>query len=216
MLGHLATDEPRAPTVVIELKAEKRANYPMRSDVYRDGVPIGSARGLSFLGPIVKGSDLASRSQRARFSFYIHAGVVGNGTNCVLLPAAAGSGKSSLTMALVHRGFQYFSDEVALVEPETFHVPPMPLAMAIKEPGWELAARYYPALKSLPVHVRSNSKVHTLPSAAWKCSGASTFSRASYHFPTLTKRERRPNLCRFLGQRRWDGSWISAWAYGDG
>ena len=56
VLGHLATDEPRAPTVVIELKAEKRANYTMRSDVYRDGVPVASARGLSFLGPIVKGA----------------------------------------------------------------------------------------------------------------------------------------------------------------
>jgi hypothetical protein len=159
VLGHLATDEPRAPTVVIELKAEKRANYTMRSDVYRDGVPIASARGLSFLGPIVKGAIWQSAVSAHDFFFYIHAGVVGTGTNCVLLPAAAGSGKSSLTMALVHRGFQYFSDEVALIEPGTFRVPPMPLAMAIKEPGWELAGRYYPALESLPAHVRSDSKV---------------------------------------------------------
>jgi hypothetical protein len=131
----------------------------MRSDVYRDGVPIGSARGLSFLGPIVKGAIWQAAVSAYDFFFYIHAGVVGTGTSCVLLPAAAGSGKSSLTMALVHRGFQYFSDEVALVEPGTFHVVPMPLAIAIKEAGWELMARYYPGLESLPAHIRNDSKV---------------------------------------------------------
>ena len=135
VLGHLATDEPCGPTLTIELKAEKRANYTMRSDVYRDGVPIASARGLSFLGPIVKAAIWQAAVSAHDFFLYIHAGVVGNGTSCLLLPATAGSGKSSLTMALVHRGFQYFSDEVALVEPGTFHVLPMPLAMAIKDSG---------------------------------------------------------------------------------
>jgi hypothetical protein len=159
VLGHLATDERRPPTVIFELKAQHRPNYTMRSDVYRDGIPIGSARGLSFLGPIVKGAIWQTAIRAHDFLFYIHAGVVGNGASCLLLPAAPGSGKSSLTMALVHRGFQYFSDEVALVEPESFHVVPMPLAMAIKEPGWELMARYYPALESLPIHVRNDSKV---------------------------------------------------------
>jgi len=159
VLGHLASDEPCAPTLVIELKAEKRANYTMRSDVYRDGVPIASARGLSFLAPIVKAAIWQTAVSAHDFFFYIHAGVVGNGTSCLLLPAAAGSGKSSLTMALVHRGFQYFSDEVALIEPGTFHVLPMPLAMAIKESGWDLMGRYYPALESLPIHIRKDAKV---------------------------------------------------------
>ena len=159
VLGHLATDEPCGPTLTIELKAEKRANYTMRSDVYRDGVPIASARGLSFLGPIVKAAIWQAAVSAHDFFLYIHAGVVGNGTSCLLLPATAGSGKSSLTMALVHRGFQYFSDEVALVEPGTFHVLPMPLAMAIKDSGWELMARYYPALELLPIHIRSDFKV---------------------------------------------------------
>ena len=159
VLGHLATDEPCEPTVIIELKAEHLPHYRMRSDVYRDGIPIGSARGLSFLGPIVKGAIWQSAVNSHDFLLYIHAGVVGNGRSCMLLPAAAGSGKSSLTVALVHRGLQYFSDEVALVEPETFDVLPMPLATAVKQPAWELMARYRPDLESLPIHVRTDSKV---------------------------------------------------------
>jgi hypothetical protein len=93
------------------------------------------------------------------FLFYIHSGVVGTGASCVLLPAAAGSGKSSLTAALIHRGFRYFSDEAALIAATTFHVSPMPLAICIKSTGWDLMARYYPEIWSLPVHVRSDGKV---------------------------------------------------------
>jgi hypothetical protein len=131
----------------------------MRTDVYRDRVPIGCARGLSWLAPIVKSALWDSAIRAHDFLMYIHAGVVGTGRSCVLLPAAPGSGKSSLTAALVHRGFRYFSDEVALIEPATFHVPAMPLAMAIKSAGWELMARYHPAIESLPIHVRNDAKV---------------------------------------------------------
>jgi hypothetical protein len=62
-------------------------------------------------------------------------------------------------MALVNRGFLYFSDEVALIEPHSFRVPPVPLAMCVKSTGWDLMSRYYPEIPSLPVHVRSDAKV---------------------------------------------------------
>ena len=159
VLGHLASDEPGVASVVIDLKAEPLEHHCMRSDVYRDRVPIGCARGLSWLGPIVKAAMWQSAVGAHDFLMYIHAGVVGTGKSCVLLPAAAGSGKSSLTVALVHRGFRYFSDEVALIEAATFHVPPMPLAMAIKSTGWDLMARYHPGIESLPIHVRNDGKV---------------------------------------------------------
>jgi hypothetical protein len=93
------------------------------------------------------------------FLFYVHAGVVGTGETCVLLPAAAGSGKSSLTAALTHRGFRYFSDEVALIEPQTFLVPPMPLAFCVKSTGWDVIARYYPEIRALISHERMDGKV---------------------------------------------------------
>jgi hypothetical protein len=159
IIGHLATDDHVAPTIVIDINATMLDNGHLRSDVYRDGIPIGRAPRLSEMAPIVKAALWQSAINAHDFLFYIHAGVVGTGASCVLLPAAAGSGKSSLTAALVHRGFRYFSDEVALIEPTTFHVSPMPLAMCIKSTGWDLMARYYPGILSLPVHVRSDEKV---------------------------------------------------------
>jgi hypothetical protein len=159
VIGHLAIDDHFEPTIVIEINAKMLNNGHLRSDVYRDGIAVGRAPRLSQVAPIVKAALWQSAINAHDFLFYIHSGVVGTGASCILLPAAAGSGKSSLTAALVHRGFRYFSDEVALIEPTNFHVSPMPLAMCIKSTGWDLMARYYPGIWSLPVHVRSDGKV---------------------------------------------------------
>jgi hypothetical protein len=158
-IGHLAADETCPPSTVIELRVERCPDLAVRSDIYRDGAPYSYARRISWLVPVVKAVLWESAISAHDFLFYIHAGVVGIGKTCVLLPAASGSGKSSLTMALIHRGFRYFSDEVALIEPGSFQVPPMPMAMAVKDSGWDLISRYYPALESLPIHVRCDGKV---------------------------------------------------------
>src|SRR5215469_15121217 len=80
------------------------------------------------------------------------------GDKRVLLPAAAGSGKSSLTAALVHRGYRYLSDEVALIEPSTFRVPPVPLAVCVKSTGWDVMRRYFPDIEALMAHQRADGK----------------------------------------------------------
>jgi hypothetical protein len=157
VIGHLATDEVFAPTVVIDIKATRLANGELRSDIYRDGAPVGCALRVSRLAPIVKSGLWQSAINAYDFLLNIHAGVVASGDHCILLPAATGSGKTSLTAALVHCGFRYFSDEVALVGPR-FLVSPMPLAMGIKATGWHLMAQYYPGILSLPVHLRNDAK----------------------------------------------------------
>jgi hypothetical protein len=159
VIGHLAIEDHVAPDIVIDISAELLKNGHLRSDIYRDGSPIGRARRLSHVAPIVKAAIWQSAINAHDFMFYIHAGVVGMGASGILLPAAAGSGKSSLTMALVHRGFLYFSDEIALIEPGTLRVPPVPLATCVKSTGWDLMSRYYPQMETLPIHVRSDGKV---------------------------------------------------------
>jgi hypothetical protein len=159
VIDHLATDDRSVPTVVIDIQGVIRDDGHLRSDVYRDGNPIGFVHRLSHLGPVVKGALWQSAVNAYDFLFYIHAGVVGTGEACILLPAAAGSGKSSLTAALTHGGFRFFSDEVALIERSTFRVPPAPLAICVKSTGWDLMARYYPDLLALPVHWRHDDKL---------------------------------------------------------
>jgi hypothetical protein len=96
------------------------------------------------------------------------------GDTCILLPGAQGSGKSSLTAALSHRGYRYFTDEVALIERDTLEVPPMPLSLCVKSTGWDLMARYYPGVATVPTHRRMDSKiVRYLPPPSGAAHGAS-------------------------------------------
>ena len=159
VIGHLGTDDKCAPTTIIDIRAEMLADGHLRSDVYNDRLPVGCAPKLSRLGPIVKSALWQSAINAHDFLFYIHAGVVATDEGCIVLPATAGSGKSSLTAALVHHGFRYFSDEVALIEPATFRVPPMPLATCVKSTGWDVMAPYFPEILLLPVHLRGDAKI---------------------------------------------------------
>jgi hypothetical protein len=159
-LGHLMTGETVEPTILIEVHGTILGSRgSVRSHIYCDGSPIQFTTGLHRLAPAVKSLFWKLAIGAYDFFFYFHAGVVGTGDKCILLPAASGSGKSSLTAALVSRGFRYLSDEVALVEPVTFRVPPVPLALCVKSTGWDLMSRYFPNIRALMGHQRMDGKV---------------------------------------------------------
>ena len=159
VIGHLASDEAFTPTDVIDIRGDRVDGGHIRSQVYRNREPIGEVRRPALLGPFVKSMIWQSAVKRYDFLFYLHAGVVGTGERCILFPAAAGSGKSSLTAAMTHRGYRYYSDEVALVQRQTFHVPPMPLAICVKDSGWEVMSKYFPNIANLFAHRRGDGKL---------------------------------------------------------
>ena len=113
---------------------------------------------LNELAPLVKRTLLVDAIDGCSSLLSIHAGVVRSPRGCLLLPAAAGSGKSSLTAALIRAGFVYLSDEVALLEEETLRVRPVPISLCVKEGGWDLLAPRYPELRDLAVHHRWDDK----------------------------------------------------------
>jgi hypothetical protein len=167
-LGHLAFDGSAEPTILIDIQAAVFGSRgSVRSYIYCDGRPVQFTTGLFRLAPEVKFLIWQQAVERFDFLFYIHAGAVGVGDRCVLLPAAAGSGKSSLTAALVHRGYRYLSDEVALIQPTTFRVPPVPLAVCVKSTGWNVMSRYFPQIRKLMSHQRMDGKdIRYIPPAA--------------------------------------------------
>jgi hypothetical protein len=159
VIGHLKADENTAPTLAIDITGVPTREGQIVSDIYCNGKPEAQAGRLSKLGPLVKAALWREAVNSSDFLLDLHAGVVGRNGRCILLPAAAGSGKSSLTAALVHAGYDYFSDEVALVEPGTFRVRPVPLATCVKSTAWDLMSRYYPELPTFPIHRRDDGKV---------------------------------------------------------
>ena len=190
VIGHLATDNDTMPSFILEIQAVMLRDNQIRSNVYRDRMGIETAPRLSYLGPVVKAVLWEAAVGAHDFLFYIHAGVVGAGESCILLPAAAGSGKSSLTAALTHAGFRYFSDEVALIDRTTFRVPPVPLAICVKDTGWDLMIRYHPTSRRFPsigdATKKSCGTSHPLP--VWRSSRRRRSAISSSRATTRTRR----------------------------
>ena len=160
VIGHLRTEDAVPPALTIDIQSlTSDDGQHMASNIYCNGQPDASATRLSSLGPLVKAALWSAAVNAHDFLLDLHAGVVGREGRCILLPAPAGSGKSSLTAALTHSGLGYYSDEVALIERETFQVSPVPLAVCVKSTAWDFMSRYHPELPELPIHRRDDGKL---------------------------------------------------------
>ena len=95
----------------------------------RDGVGLGSYCSLSEICRELE-SDMHFRvALAARDFLFVHAGVVQWKGQAVVVPGRTETGKSSLVMALVNAGGEYFSDEYAVLDREgRVHPYPKPLS----------------------------------------------------------------------------------------
>jgi hypothetical protein len=73
------------------------------------------------------------RSQRR--SIAIHAATIQWGDSVAMLAGSSKTGKTTLSLALARRGFQVAGDDVALVEPETLNVLPIPRCFHVDDGG---------------------------------------------------------------------------------
>lgn len=104
-----------------------------------------------------------------------HAGAVAIGQTGIILAGRSGSGKSTLTAALVAEGLAYFSDEVAVVGPDSGAL--LPFRKAIKlEPGSVpvLAGRYAALTAARPPATSDDHEPTYLrpPDEAWPSTAA--------------------------------------------
>lgn len=100
-----------------------------------------------------------SRSiDKAGFSIAFHAGAVSDGQHALILPGKAGSGKTSLTTALIHEGYRYHSDDLILLNEGELEIRGVPFSLCIKESGTDLLSTYFPQLTDLVIHKRPDEK----------------------------------------------------------
>lgn len=168
VLAHLAAGSAGERVVTVEI-----VSRDARIRVYRDGALAGECRELRELAPIVKSLVWQSAINGYDYFLDIHAGVVGDDRGCLLLPGPSGSGKSTLTAALVHAGFLYYSDEIALLARDTLDVVPAPLALCVKSAGRAAVESLFPFVRDLPSHRRMDGKEVTYfpPPAARRAAG---------------------------------------------
>ena len=75
--------------------------------------------------------DASSRAFASASSLFVHAGVVSRGGLGVMLPAPPDHGKSTTVAALVRAGFDFLSDEAAVLDPADGMVHPFPRPMSL-------------------------------------------------------------------------------------
>lgn len=125
----------------------------------RGGVTLDECAELDEIAPVIKAELLVTAINRYHYSFYLHAAMLRAGDACLLLPAAPGSGKTTLSTALARAGFAYHSDEVTLLDEERLAARGVPLCPAVKEGAWPVLEPLYPGLPDLPEHYRADDKI---------------------------------------------------------
>lgn len=86
----------------------------------------------------------------------LHAGAVERRGRAVLLPAMPGAGKSTLTAALVARGFRLLSDEFGVVRFDDARLLPLLRPVALKNASIDVIARFAPGARLGPRYPKTH------------------------------------------------------------
>ena len=129
------SDDPRSPTTeppvvtTYELRTTGLDEYSLIVDGRRVRLSSEPAELLDLLLWYV--GEFTVRLED--HAFVLHAGAVVGPNGCaLLLPGPSGSGKSTTTFGLVRSGFDYLSDEFAVIDPVDSTVSSYPRPMALK------------------------------------------------------------------------------------
>ena len=156
-----------APSVFAHLGVSNDEPYDLSLDVHQDadgyslccnGVQVARSVTEEELAPLLHGHAAAEAHSRAECLIAIHAAAVSNGKECIVLPAKAGNGKSTLTGALIASGLQYCTDELVLLKGQTHTVQAVPVGIALKPGSWPALKSIYPEVEDLPVFLRPDGK----------------------------------------------------------
>ena len=140
----------QAPPSLLKLKNNRKNVRTVQIRIngrirYRQ-VPIAE------LGPYLEWiiNSLVVRASWAQDRYcLLHAAVVVKGRKGILISGRSGSGKSSLSLALLYRhGYQYLTDEIACWDTQTKKIVAYPKAIMLKERGFLRFQQTYPKLQT--------------------------------------------------------------------
>jgi len=146
-LGMLYADFPAVDRVdVVDAHVCVRAAgwIRRRVSILADGAVVYRKVPLSQAVPLVEWTLNLCVFHRPSRYLLLHSAVVERDGLAAIFPGDAGSGKSTLCAALVHRGWRLLSDEVAPVEPADGRIVPVPRPISLKEESIEVVRRFAP------------------------------------------------------------------------
>jgi len=120
---------------VIEMEVRRHLfslPFHRRYVIYGDGQPLFSPRRRDEVLPYLEWGVNWRIIESRREHLQLHAATVSWRGQGVILAANSGSGKSTLTAGMLTRGWKYFSDEFALIDPQTRMLHAYPKALCMK------------------------------------------------------------------------------------
>ena len=153
-------DGPRVFHIHARVRASgRRARLLVDGRAPHDDLPID--QGLAVLE---WGLNLVI-AMRSHSLLLLHSAAVERGGGVLLLPAWPGSGKTTLSAALAHRGWRLFSDEFGLVRPASGEVLPIPRPMPLKNESIAVIRAFAPEAELGPTipNTRKGTIAHLKP-----------------------------------------------------
>jgi hypothetical protein len=144
---HLSVDSVSSPITIDIFESE--GLYA----VTREKVSVVERTVLDGLPPVVAQEALSAACEQGDFLICIHAAVHSLGERCIVFPGIGGTGKTTLSAALIKDGFRYFTDEVALLDRRTFRVIPAPVSLRVKQGSWQIVSSLFPDFLTRPSHL---------------------------------------------------------------
>lgn len=129
----------------------------------RGGKAVYESERLHYIVEYLESDLLSLLIQHLDSDLLVHAGAVVTGGSGVLLPARAGSGKTTLVASLIRAGSSYATDEMAVIGTADSLLRPFPKALNLKTPSLELLRPFGPELEPVaPDDPADGDRVHHL------------------------------------------------------
>lgn len=147
-----AESHPTSSAIEARMAAERMAQG---WQLLVDGEPTIAVSSLDALAGALEWQVVGVAVQRLASRYLLlHAGALALDGRGILLPAASGSSKTTLTAALVGAGCRYYSDDIAALTPHDLLLHPFLRSLCIKPGSFEVLSRDYPQLAGSPAYAR--------------------------------------------------------------
>jgi len=147
----LANEEIADATISVDVGRDCRRPWRRQARLRVDRDHQISTMPSSMAGPLMESGLNLAIALRAHTFLQVHAGCLEKNGRAIIMPAASGSGKSTLCASLLNAGWRLFSDEFAVIVPESGDVVPVPRGVSLKNASIAIAKMIHPEAEFSPV-----------------------------------------------------------------
>ncbi|MBI3584449.1 MAG: hypothetical protein HY096_10950 [Nitrospinae bacterium] len=127
---------------ILEASGDPNSEGGFYGKVYRSGILLYETKDPFEFISYIEWSMIDTALERMEGFYQIHGGAVVKNNKGLILPAAPGSGKTTLTVGLTMNGFQCLSDDIALIAMQSLKLNPYPRNIFITEEKKDVFDRY--------------------------------------------------------------------------